>query len=361
MQTSVPAFRIGGIEVRLHFSLIVILAILIYVFYVSPQPLGFADFPELIRIALSIVAAILVLAAILFHELAHSAVARFYGVRVKGIMLFVFGGVAMMEEMPKNPKQEFAISVAGPAMSFLLAFASGILSGVSIRPLAAIFTTFAYLNLILAVFNLLPAFPMDGGRILRSVLATRLGYVRATRFAAETGRFLAVLMAVIGIFYNPWLILIALFVYIGASEEERLVIVENVLGRIRVGDIMTRDVVAVSPETRISELIEMMLRYKHLGYPVVENGELVGIVTLKDVMQANPEQSVGEVMKRDVVTISPDTSAFEALKLMSKLNIGRLVVTENGRVVGIVTRSDLMKVTEILEALEVLGWKRRGW
>ncbi len=358
MRTSFRIFTAAGIEVRVHLSLLIILVLLIYAFYVSPQPYGFADFQTSVRLVLSVLAAVLLFAAVLAHEYAHSLVAMRYGVKVRGIMLFIFGGVAMMESIPKTPGEELRISLAGPATSLAIAVISFAASYVPLAELSALFRLFGYFNALLAIFNLLPAFPMDGGRVLRSLLAKRMSYVRATRIAAETGKMLAVFMGITGIFYNPWLILIALFIYIGASEEERLVTIESILGSLKVRDLMTEQIVTVKPDMRVGELIDFMLKFKHLGYPVVENGELVGIVTLKDVINADPGIEVRNVMTRNVITVTPETSAFEAFKIMSERNIGRLPVVESGRLVGIISRSDLMNATEILEVMEVLGWKR---
>jgi CBS domain-containing protein len=273
-------------------------------------------------------------------------------------MLFIFGGVAMMEKMPKKPREEFAVAIAGPAASICIAALSFFLSFTPHTVVSAFFTLFAYFNLVLALFNLIPAFPMDGGRILRSFLAERMSYAKATRIAAEVGRGLAIVMAILGIFYNPWLILIALFIYIGASEEERLVLLENILGRVKVEDVMSRDVLSLSPTAKVSEVIEVLLKHKHLGYPVMEDDRLVGIVTLKDIMGADPDDTVEKVMSKDVVTIEPHKSVFEAFKIMSERGIGRLPVVENSKVVGIISRSDIMRLKDILEAMEVMGWKR---
>ncbi len=358
MRTSFRIFEVFGIEVKVHVSLIAILALFIYAFYVSYPPFGFANFPPTTRIILAVVASILMFGGILAHELAHSLVARRFGVKVKGILLFIFGGLAMMDKIPESPREEFQIAIAGPGMSFLIGFICLALAYIPIKEISALFMLLAYFNIILGVFNLIPAFPMDGGRVLRSILAGRMSYLRATRAAAETGKMIAVLMGIFGLFYNPWLILIALFVYMGANEEERVVTLENVLGNVKVKDIMTKDVITVTPDMKISELVEMMLKNKHLGYPVVQDGKIVGIVTLKDIINANPDSTVGEVMSKEVITISPDATAFEAFKLMSEKNIGRIIVVENGELKGIISRSDLMRVTEILEVMEVLGWKR---
>ena len=360
MRASFRIFRILGIDVEVHLSLLILLLLLIYAFMISPHPYGFAEFPQIERLILSALAAIGLFLAVLIHELSHSLVAMRYGVKIKGIMLFIFGGVAMMEALPREPREELTVAVSGPLASLAIAVVSLLISLVPITEVKAFFTLFAYFNFILAAFNLIPAFPMDGGRILRSFLAKRRSYAEATKIAAEIGRMLAVFMAIFGIFTNPWLILIALFVYIGANEEERLVLTENILGRVKVEDIMSREVVTVSPEMRVSEVIDLILKTKHLGFPVVEGGKVVGIVTLHDLMGVEPEEKVEAVMSREVVVISPESSAFEAFKIMSERGIGRLPVIKNGEIVGIVSRSDLMRIKEIMEAVEVMGWKRRG-
>jgi CBS domain-containing protein len=157
---------------------------------------------------------------------------------------------------------------------------------------------------------------------------------------------------------NIWLLLIALFIYLGASEEEKIVTAEDLFSRFSIGDIMTRTVISVSPETKVGEVIDLMFRYKHLGYPVVKDGELVGIVTLKDIMHADPNAKVEDVMTKEVITLKPEDPAFEAFRIMSERDIGRIPVVENGKIAGIVSRSDLMKIRELLEFLEVLEWKR---
>ncbi len=339
--------RIAGIDVNVHFSLIFILLLLVYVFYISPPPYGFSNIGGSLRILLSVLMTILIFISVLIHEISHSLVAMRYGAKVRGILLFIFGGVAMIEKMPKEARKEFLIALAGPLSSLVLALVGFSLTFV----FKQFFYLFGYFNLILALFNLIPAFPMDGGRILRSMLIKRMGYIKATKISADVGKFLAVIMGITGIFINPWLILIAFFIYIGAVEEEKAVTLEGILGRFKVRDIMTPNPIYVTPDLSVREVIDLMLKYKHLGYPVVKDDKLVGIITLKDVINAK-DAKVGEVMSSDVISISPDSSAFEALKIMSEKRIGRLPVVESDRLVGIVSRSDLIKVAEILETIE---------
>ncbi len=345
--------RIYGIDVKVHFSLAFILAFLIYAFYVMPPPYGFSDFPSKTRLIMAIVTSIAFFGCILFHELCHSYFAIKFGSKVKGIILFIFGGVSLIDPIPREPKKEFIMAVAGPAGSFLIAFISYFLMHLPFPILSRFFFIMYYFNLILGAFNLIPAFPMDGGRVLRSVLAERMGYVKATKVAAEVGRFMAIGMAILGLLMpNIWLILIALFVYLGAGEEERHVTLEGILRKFRVYDIMTPNPICVTPDMPKNKVLELMLKYKHLGYPVVdEDGRLLGIVTLHDILEREGEL-VGDVMSKEVVFLKPEDTADKALKLMTERGIGRLPVVENGKIVGIVTRSDIMRVTEIIEVIE---------
>ncbi len=355
MSQSFRICRIRGIDVKVHFSLMFVLAFLIYAFYIMPPPYGYADFSPSLRLAMSVLTTIVFFACILSHELCHSYFALKFGSRVRGIVLFIFGGVSLIDEIPKEPKKEFVMAIAGPAGSFLLAALSYVLMvSIPIPPLQRFFFIMWYFNAILGAFNLIPAFPMDGGRVLRSFLAQRMGYVKATRVAAEVGRFMAITMALFGfVSMNIWLILIALFVYLGAGEEERHVTIEGILNRFRIADIMTPNPICVTPETPREKVVELMLKYKHLGYPVVDElGKLVGIVTLKDLIE-KPGETVGDIMSRKVVAVTPYASADRVLRLMTEKGIGRVpVVDESGRVIGIVTRSDVMRVTEIVEVIE---------
>ena len=344
MAYSIRICRIFGIDVKAHVSLALILLLLTYVFYVNKPPFGFSDLQNPMRLIYSVAMAVSIFLAVLIHELSHSLVAKKFGAKVREIVLFIFGGVASIEEMPKEPKKEFAIAIAGP-------LASLILSLFLFTPFRFL-RLFGYFNLILAVFNLIPAFPMDGGRVLRSLLTKKYGYIKATRISAGVGKFLAIIMGVLGLFYNIWLTLIAFFIYIGAVEEERAVTLEGLLANYKVRDVMTPNPICVPSDATVRDVVSLMLKRKHLGYPVVKDGKLVGIVTLKDVMNAKEDDAVEEVMSRNVVVVSPETSVYEALRIMGEKKIGRLPVVEGNRVIGIISRSDIIKLAEILEIFE---------
>lgn len=361
MKSSLKIGSVMGIPIRLHITFLLILPMFAYVFAINPQPFGFEGVePPITKYSLSVLTAILLFASILLHELAHSYLAMRYGVKIESITLFLFGGVSAMEEMPRKPGQEAKMASAGPLTSLVIGFVCLFIYGNLIYPNPVFSQNPAYLtiwilgvmNLVLGIFNLLPAFPMDGGRVLRAFYARRMSYVKATQSAAAVGKFFAILMAIFGIFIgNLWFPLIALFIYVGASEEERSTRAEVTLENILVRDIMTRNVVSVSPSMSVENLVKFMFEKKHMGYPVMEGDSLKGIVTFTDIQRVpyieRPVAQVSDIMTRDVIAVSPDAQASDVLKLVSSKNIGRVVVIDNGSVVGILSRTDLVRVLKL--------------
>jgi len=357
MKTSVQIARIMGIPIKLHITFLLILPLFALIFASNPAPYGFSDIdPLLVRYLLSLITTILLFTCILLHELGHSYLARKYGLKIDSITLLLFGGVAAMEEMPREPAKEAKMAFAGPMVSFTIGAGClvlyGLLPSFSGTALFRIIWIMGYINLILGVFNMLPAFPMDGGRVLRAWFAAHMPYVEATQRAAYIGKLFAFLMAMVGIMFNPWLLLIAFFVYIGASEEERATVVSVTLEKVTVGDIMTRDIISVTPSMTVEDITTFMFEKKHMGYPVIEANVLKGIVTFTDVHKV-PQQEranvlVSDVMTRDIISITADADASEALKLMSTRNIGRVLVIDNGSVIGILSRTDLMRTLMLL-------------
>ncbi len=267
-----------------------------------------------------------------------------------------------MEEIPRQPGQEWRMAFAGPLSSLLVGAASYLLmvvlklvesGSVIIEGMVILLGLMALYNMLLAAFNLIPAFPMDGGRVLRAFFATRMPYLEATKKAARIGRYFAIGMAVFGIFYNFWFILIALFVYIGASEEEQATTISESLQGVTVRQLMSSSVQVVHPDMTVQQLHDLMLSTRHMGFPVVDNG-LVGIVTLSDTHKVSREQlphaRVRDIMTRDVVTVPPDMDASKALYLTSERRIGRLVVMEGGRLAGIVTKKDFLRAVDVMAA-----------
>ncbi|MDW5562511.1 MAG: CBS domain-containing protein [Methanomassiliicoccus sp.] len=369
MKASLKIGRLLGIPIKIHISFLIILPLFALSFaFARTAILGFTlgygglSLDMRWQLVLGFFASILFFIAVLLHELAHSYVALRNGYKISGITLFLFGGVSEIESQPKDAPGEAFMAFVGPATSlaigvvflpvwYLLDTQSGL--GWEIAAITA--GLISFYNLLLGAFNIVPAFPMDGGRVLRAVLAKRLGFIRATTIAVKVGKMIAVAMAILGfIFFNPWLILIALFIYIGAGEEERGTLVAQAMEGLTVGQIMTFPVSTVSPRESIKDLFRRIMAEKHMGYPVVEGERLVGIVTLQDAQKVPSDQqdevTVDRVMTKEVLTVTPDTPAIEAVQAVSKNRIGRLVVLDQGRIVGIISRSDLLHILQVRAA-----------
>ncbi|NJD53853.1 MAG: CBS domain-containing protein [Candidatus Methanoperedens sp.] len=369
MKTSIQLGKIMGIPIKLHITFLLILPFFAWNFAVNPSPFGFRDQEVPLRYVLSLAAAVFLFVCVLLHELGHSYIAKKHGTNIQSITLFLFGGVSSMEEIPRDPKTELKMALAGPGVSFLIGFILIIIdlifkpSGESfvdyyfLKPLndpyLRLVWMIAIINIMLGIFNLLPAFPMDGGRVLRAWLAQRMSYITATREAAGIGKMFAIIMGILGLFYNFWFMLIAFFIYIGASEEEKSTEINLVLEGVKVKDIMSKEVRTVTSGMSIEELVEYIFRFKHMGYPVVDDGQLKGIVTFTDVQKVPREErkavKVSQVMTKNIISLQEDDDAVNALKLMSMNNIGRIIVKKGDKISGIVSRTDLMRVVRLLE------------
>lgn len=363
MNTSIQIGKVMGIPVRLHITLLFI-PWFAYIFAsVSDMyfgwPYGFgAVQPATARWAYSLAFAVLLFICVALHELGHSYIARAHGIVIRSITLYIFGGVSSMEEIPRNPRLELQMAFAGPGISgalgimfLLLYYQSEAFLGIR-NPLTILMSTLWIVNLTLMVFNLLPAFPMDGGRVLRAWLAMRMPYVTATNRAASIGKMFAILMGFFGLFSGGIvLLLIAFFVYIGASEEERATTINICLEGIKVRNIMSADVRTVPPGMSLRELTDLVFQEKHRGYPVVDGGVLTGMVTTADIQRVaetlRQTTTVGDVMARKIFDIGPDEEATAAMKKLTELGVRRLPVIENGRLVGILSREDLVRAMEL--------------
>ncbi|KDE59750.1 metalloprotease [Halostagnicola sp. A56] len=290
-------------------------------------------------LVLGFAAAIGLFIGVVLHELGHSLTARRYGFPIDSITLWLLGGVASFTEMPEDWKQELAIAIAGPIVSVLvgvLSYGLFLVTPASVDGALFVFGYLAVLNIALAGFNMLPAFPMDGGRVLRALLARNQPYAKATQQAASIGKFFAVLMGLFGLLvtFNIILIGVAFFIYIAASGESQQVTMKAAFQDVTVGDIMTpaRDLHTVGPDTSVEELIQRMFSERHTGYPVLDDGHLVGLVTLSDAQEVKPVErdafTVSDVMTTDLQTIDANSDAMTAIERMQSERIGRLLVVD---------------------------------
>jgi len=320
---------------------------------------------------LGLFAALGLFAGVVLHELGHSLTAMRYGVDIESITLWIFGGIASFAELPENWKQELLIAVAGPVVSVVLGvvcYAGFLVTPASVPTARFVLGYLAVLNVMLAVFNMLPGFPMDGGRVLRALLARNRPYAKATRIAAAVGKGMALLLGIVGLLsFNIILMGVAFFIYIGASSESRQVMLKEAFEGISIRDLMTPvdRVITVQPETSVATLFDRMLTERHVGYPVVDrDGEVVGIITLDDASDVAPVEreayTVADVMSRDLHTVSPHTDAMEGMETLQQNDIGRLLVTDGGgELLGLVTRTDFMRAFEILSESDARPTDRR--
>jgi len=366
---SVKLFDLFGFEIKIDASWLLIAALIVWSLSSGYFPQVLPGFNSGGYLALAVVAMLGLFASLILHELAHSLVARRYGLGVGGITLFLFGGVAELVEEPRSAGSEFWIAIAGPAMSFLLAGLFGLaalpfggagLAGVLLAYLASI-------NLVLAVFNLIPAFPLDGGRVLRAWLWQRSGDVlEATRKASLAGTVLAIGLMALGAFSalsgggigGAWLVLIGFFV-LNASRGayQRMLMQDSLRGR-RVAELMTADPWTVGPDATLAEVADgVMLAHAVSFVPVVERGVVVGYVDAQR-MRAVPregwaERTVSEVMAPldDSCVVPPRMTAEEALKRLAEGPHRKLIVAEGRQLRGVLSLRDLMGHIRVVQAL----------
>lgn len=371
MRGNLRIFRLWGIPVEINVSWLLILALMTWTFATSLYPDVLPDGTKTELWELGFLSTILLFLSILLHEFSHSVVAARSGIPIRKITLFLFGGVAQMDRDVDNPIVELKMAAAGPLMSVVLAGVFFGLSRVFLHDRLAYNLThmLSYINILILVFNMVPGFPLDGGRILRSLIWHRTRNVqKATKITSRIGAaFAYVLMAVgvINVFYQNfigglWLIFIGYFVRQAAQSGYLLVTLRRTLGHLRVSDVMRSPVVTVDASLDLRRLVDdFFLHYHYHSFPVLRNGALVGMVSLKDVKKVDVERwpvaSVGEIVDREVVryALHPDFPAEALVHLIMKRGYGRLpVMGTDGRVVGIVSRRDLMETIKMMTYLE---------
>jgi CBS domain-containing protein len=282
-----------------------------------------------------------------------------YGYEIESITLWLFGGVARFTEIPEDWRQEFTIAVAGPIVSVLVGVVSYVafLAVSGSDALQFVLGYLAVTNVALAVFNMLPGFPMDGGRVLRALLARTRPHAQATQIAARVGKVFALLLGLVGLLSNLFLVALAFFIYIGASGEAQQTVMKAAFQDIVVRDVMTpaEELDVVDEDASVADLMERMFRERHTGYPVVQAGELVGMVTLEDARAVREVERdayrVSDVMTTELATITPDADALDAISLMQERGVGRLPVLDaDGNLVGLVSRSDMVTAFNIIQS-----------
>jgi Zn-dependent protease/CBS domain-containing protein len=356
MKWSLRIGRFFGIDAYVHFTFLLILVFVAVSHWVAYHTFGAVAEGVLFFCAL--------FACVLMHEYGHALMAMRFGIRTQDIVLFPFGGVARLENMPDRPTQELWIAVAGPAVNVVIALGLGALLLLLGQPPVSLglegaedgfFQRLVLVNLVLVGFNLLPAFPMDGGRVLRAVLAMRIEYVRATKIAVTLGQGMALLFGLVGLFFNPFLILIAFFVWIAASDELGFAQMRAALGAVRVRDAMLTQFELLSPADTMETAVNKIIRGAQEDFPVVEHGQLLGILTRQDMLLALAQQgmdvSVGSVMRTDYPCLEADAILNAAEQGVQLRECPTLPVLLRGRLVGLLTLQNLSEVMMIRSAL----------
>jgi Zn-dependent protease len=359
---------IRGIPIRIHFTWLIIFGLLSWSLASGYFPQRYPDLPITAYWIKAIIAALFLFGSVLVHELMHALMAQSLRVPIAGITLFALGGVSEMKQEPPNPSAEFMIAIVGPLASLALAAFFWVIWKALEREgpdpsMAAIALYLVGLNTVVAVFNLLPAFPLDGGRVLRSIIwGISKDLRKATYLATRIGRGFAYILIILGAvllfagagFQGIWMALIGFFLLQGAQASYAQVVLKEALAGIPVRDIMVRDVVTVAPDLSVKELIERyFLTYGYGGFPVVENGQVLGLVALGDVKKVSPEAyervSVREVMVplSERLTIAPEEDVSVAFQRMAEEELGRLIVMERGRMIGLVTKTGLSRFLQM--------------
>ena len=352
--------RLAGINVHVHATFLLLILFILLAYWTEGHSLS---------LALSGVFFVLVIfGCIVLHELGHALTARRYGIQTRDIILLPIGGVARLERMPVDPRQELRVALAGPAVNLVIA---GVLFAVlavlgsapgwtemeGVRWVGGGFLTKVMVaNLWLAGFNVLPAFPMDGGRVLRALLATRMEYTRATQAAAHVGQAMAFLFGFIGILsHDPFLLFIALFVWMGASEEAAVVQMRTSLGGIPVQRVMLTDFHTLTADDTLDRAVNYVLSGWQQDFPVVFGDHVLGILTREDLLrtlaQHGSQVPVREAMQRDVQSIDSHDMLERAIAALRTCKCRSLPVEHNGRLVGMLTMDNVGEFILIESAL----------
>ena len=367
-RSSIKLFKVFGIEIRLDYSWFIIFALFAYFF-------GFIYFPSVLPginkgllALITIVTVILFFISVLIHEMSHSLVARRKGTPVKSITLFLFGGMAQIEKEPETPYSEFIMAIAGPAASFVIAIIFGVIwifTG-NIAPIREPVKYLAIINIVLGVFNMLPGYPLDGGRVLRSIIWKVTGNLeRATFIASTVGRVIGFMIIAVGIFFiltgnflnGVWLAFIGWFLQSSAQMGYRQIIFETSIKGIKVRDVMNENIVNVTKDITIQDLVDdYFMKYRFGRFPVIEDEKtqrFIGVISLHDIKGVSKEEwpkvKIGDIVKSvsesEKVDMSMEIS--NAIKKMGKNDLGHLVVMSGDKLRGIITKSDVMRFIKI--------------
>jgi Zn-dependent protease/CBS domain-containing protein len=356
MGWSLPIFRVAGIQLRIHITFLLLIGWLAFSYYAEGGSAVAAS---------RVVFILLLFVCVVLHEFGHAFAAKAFGINTPDITLLPIGGVARLERMPEEPVQELIIAVAGPMVNVVIALGLFVAGGSqafvdsSTVEGGGFIAQLMTINIMLVLFNLLPAFPMDGGRVLRALLATRMSYARATQVAATVGQGFAFVFGFAGLLIPNgfMLIFIALFVYIGASQEAALAQMKDVSRRFPVSSAMVREFRTLTENATLQEAVDALLATSQHDFPVVnETGNVAGVLTRHDLIAAlrknDPTLRVGDVMRRDIPTVTTGTRFEDAFRIMQECNCPAVPVLDSmKRLVGLLTPENVTELMMVQSAM----------
>ena len=343
------AIKIGkfvGIDVYMHLTFLLLVGWVALVHWQRGQSVGAALTGVLFVLAIFL--------CVVLHEYGHALMARRYGIATRDIILLPIGGVARLEKLPSLPRQELWVALAGPAVNVAIAAALFVWlqATASWEPMQRLTVTTGPLwerlmavNLFMVAFNMIPAFPMDGGRVLRAALATRLAYVRATRIAASIGRAIAILFGLMGLVYSPLLLFIAVFVWLGATHEAGVTRMKSAVGGIPVHKVMASEFKTLSADESLQRAVALSLAGSQKDFPVVSDGILEGVLRQSDLLTAISRQdaqaTVASIVRKDADSVEATEMLDTVLTRLNECRCDLLPVTRDGEVVGVITPDNL--------------------
>lgn len=350
-----------GIGIYVHATFLILIGFVVMSHWSESRSLG--------KTVEGVVLVLSLFACVVLHELGHALMAARYGIKTRDITLLPIGGVARLERMPEEPLQELWVALAGPAVNVVIAgalftwilFTSAFTQMEQLRLTGGPFLVrLMLMNAVMVVFNMIPAFPMDGGRVLRALLATRLDYVHATQIAASIGQAIALLFAFVGFFTNPFLMFIALFVWIGAAQEASMATMKETLGGIPVERAMMTEFHSLRHDDSLQRAIDLILTTAQQDFPVLDDSRVVGILPSRDLMvalqQRGPDTLVSDVMRRDFLTLDANEMLDIAFaRIASAECCTTAPVTRQNKLVGLLTAEN---VNEFLLIISALGERR---
>jgi len=372
MKASFKLFRIAGITIGIHYTWIFALIFFSWTLAGGYFPVTYPGWSTAVYWITGIIAALLIFVSVLLHEMAHSLVANARGITVHSITLFLLGGASNMEEEPQKPAAEFAMAIVGPVTSLVLALIFWGLAKIpqdTTAPLTAVLTYMAVINLYLGIFNLLPGFPLDGGRVLRSIIWGSTGNLtRATDIAGLVGQIFGWVFIGLGVYliivFNTWfgglwIAFIGWFLNVSADASRKEITLRERLGHIKVRELMNTDANTISPETTVDQLVRDIFRKQQgRAVPVCKEGKLVGIATITDIKKIPQdkwsETSVSKIMTSEpLYTVSPEDNLNIALVMIAKNDINQVLINDQGKCGGILSRADIIRLIQMNRELGI--------